>query len=124
MTLPDDQEGRLRCYRNILRNEANRLVARDPDYVLFKKRPQEWLASELPEHTLKDICRILHEYVDRGGRIDEQVERRQEYLHYRFHFDLRVRIGGRHVYFETIMQFEDADDEDDLTIVVVSVRDV
>jgi hypothetical protein len=122
--LPDDQEGRLRCYRNTLRNEANRTVARDPDYVLFKKRPQEWLAGELPEYTLRDICRILHEYVEGGGEIDEQVETRQEYVHWGFHFDLRVRIGGRHVYFETVLEFEDADDEDDLTIVVVNVKDV
>jgi hypothetical protein len=122
--LPDDQEGRKRCYRNILRNEASRLVARDPDYVVFKRRAHEWLGRELPEHTLKAICRILHEYVQGDGEIDEQVERRLEYAHYRFHFDLRIRIGGRHVYFETVLEFEDADDEDDLTIVVVNAKDV
>jgi hypothetical protein len=124
VTLPDDQEGRLRCYRKALRNEANRLVARNPDYVVFKKRSQEWLGGELPEYTLRDICRILHEYVESGGKVDEQVETRQEYVHWRFHFDLRIRFGGRHVYFETVLEFEDADDEDDLTIVVVNVKDV
>jgi hypothetical protein len=124
VNLPEDQEGRLHCYRNVLRNEAIRLVARDPDYVVFKKRPQEWLGHELPEHTLRAICRILHEYVACSGAIDEQVETRPEYAHYGFHFDLRVLIGGRRVYFETVLEFEDASDEEDLTIVVVNVHDV
>ncbi len=124
MNLPDDREGRLHCYRNVLQNEANRLVAKDPDYVVFKKRPQEWLGRELPEHTLRAICRILHEHLESGGAIDEQVETRPEYAHYGFHFDLRVSIGGRRVYFETVLEFEDASDEDDLTIVVVNVHDV
>jgi hypothetical protein len=114
----------MRCYRNILRNEANRLVARDPDYVVFKRLAQEWLGRELPEHTLKAICRILHEYVQGGGEIDEQVERRPAYAHFGFHFDLRISIGGRHVYFETVLEFEDANDEEDLTIVVVNIHDV
>jgi hypothetical protein len=124
VNLPDDQEGRLRCFKTVLRNEANRLVARDPDYVVFKKRAQEWLGRELPEHTLRAICRILHEFVAGGGAIDEQAEARPEYAHYGFHFDLRVSIGERRVYIETVLEFEDADDEDDLTIVVVNVHDV
>jgi len=124
VNLPDDQEGRLRCYSNVLRNEASRLVARDPDYVVFKERAQAEVQECLAEYTLRQICRILHEYVEGGGRIDEQVETRQEYLHRRFHYDLRVRIGGRYIYFETVLDFEDADDVDDLTIVVVRVKDV
>ena len=124
MTLPEDPEGRLRCYSNVLRNEANRLVARDLDYVRLKKRPEQWLWGELPEYTLKEICRMLHEHVVNGGEIDEQKENRQEYAHRRFHYDLRVLIGGRRIYFETVLEFEDADDEDDLTIVVVNAHDV
>ena len=124
MDLPDDHEGRLRCYRLVLRNEVSRLVAREPDYVAFKKRPREWIEQELPEHTLIAICHILHEYVESGGEIDEQPEMRSEYAHYGFHFDLRIRIGGRHVYFETVLEFEDADDEDELTIIVVNAKDV
>jgi hypothetical protein len=125
VNLPKDREGRRRCYRNVLRNEANRLVARDPDYVLFKKLAQEWLGRELPDHTLRAICRILHEYVEGGGRIDERVEKnRPEYAHYGFHFDLRVSIAGRRLYFETVLEFEDAGNEDDLTIVVVNIHDV
>jgi hypothetical protein len=124
--LPDHQEGRKRCFRKVLRNEADRLVARNPDYVLFKRRAQEWLRTELSKYTLREICQILHAYVDGGGndRIDEQPENRAEYAHFRFHYDLRVPIGGRRVYFETVLEFEDAEEEDDLTIVVVNVHDV
>jgi hypothetical protein len=124
VNLPEDQEGRRRCYENVLQNEANRLVAGNPDYVVFKKLPHEWLSRELPEQTLRAICRILHEHVASGGAIDEQVETRPQYAHYGFHFDLRVSIGGRRVYFETVLEFEDASDEDDLTIVVVNAHDV
>jgi hypothetical protein len=122
--LPDDLEGKLRCYRNVLRNEAQRAVGRDPDYVVFKKRPQQWLRSELAEYSLREICRFLHAHVESGGKIDAQVEKRPEYTHYEFHYDLRVLIGGRRIYFETVLEFEDADDEDDLTVVVVNVHDV
>ena len=124
VTLPDDQEGRLRRYRMALRNEAIRLVAKDPDYLVFKKRPQQWLWCELPEYTLREICRILHDYLESGGEIDEQMERRPEYAHFRFHYDIRVPIGGRCIYFETVLEFEDANDEDDITIIVVNAHDV
>jgi hypothetical protein len=123
VNLPDDQEGRLRCYRNVLRYEANRLVATAPDYLVFMTRPLRWLRTELAEHTVMEICRMLHAYVEGGGAIDEQVEHRAEYAHYKYHYDLRVPIAGRRVYFETVLEFDDADDEDDLTIVVVNIHD-
>jgi hypothetical protein len=121
--LPDDREARLRCYKTALRNEAIKLAG-PSDYVKFKKRPQEWLRNELAEYTLREICRVLHAYVEGGGVPDEQVEKRPEYVHFMFHYDLRVPIGGRRIYFETVLEFEDAEDEDDLTIVVVNIHDV
>lgn len=124
MHLPVDREARLRCYRGVLHNEAKRLVAKDPDYVIFRRRVQEWLRNELAEYSLNDLSRILHEYVESGGEIDEQTECRPEYACFQFHYDLRVPIGGRRIYFETVLEFEDAEGEDDLTIVVVNVHDV
>ncbi len=118
MTLPDDRETRLRCYRNALRNWSFR------GYVGFKRIAEEWLLRELPDLSLRDIRRELHDYVDRGGVIDEQVEQRPEYSHYEFHFDMRLLIGGRRIYFETVLTCDDANDPDDPTIVVVSVHDV
>lgn len=118
MTLPHDRDARLRCYRNALRNWNFR------GYVQFKPLAEEWLANELPGCTLREIARELHEYVEAGGEIDEQTEHRPEYLSYEFHFDLRVKIGDRRVYFETVLLCEDAEDPDDPQIEVVSVHDV
>ena len=117
MPLPDDQEGRLRCYRNALRNWNY------ADYVRFKERVQEWLRNELA-FSQREVARLLHACAETPGAIDEQVERRPEYAHYQFHYDLRVRIGDRQVYFETLLFCDDPDDPDDPYIVVVSVHDV
>ena len=117
--LPDDQEARLRCYRNALRNWQFQ------GYVRFKPLAVEWLANELPGLNLRDAARELFQYVEGGGEIDEQVERRPEYAHYEFHYDLRVKIGDRHVYFETVLNvLKDPDDPDDPTILVVNAHDV
>ena len=118
MTLPDDQEGRLRCYKNALRNWNFR------GYVTFKPLVEEWLANELPGLSLREVACELYQHVEGGGGIDEQPERRPEYAFYEFHFDLRVTIGGRRIYFETVLLCEDADDPDDPQIEVVSVHDV
>jgi hypothetical protein len=118
VALPDDQATRLRCYRNALQNWKVR------GYINFKKLAQEWLARELPNYTLPDLCQTLHGFVDQGGTIDEVVERRPEYTHYEFHYDLRVKIGNRWVYFETVLLCEDADDPDEPTILVVNIHDV
>jgi len=118
VTLPDNREGRLRCYRNALRNWNFR------GYVRFKPIAEEWLANELPGRPMRDVARELHRHVEDGGEIDEQTERRPEYVDYEFHYDLRVRIGDRRIYFETILLCQDADDPDDPTVIVVSVHDV
>ncbi len=127
VTLPDDREARLRCYRNALRNEASRFArfpGADSVYVSLKRHAQEWLRSEFAEYSHRNIIRLLHVYVEAGGVIHEVVEKRPEYVHYEFHYDLRVPIGGRPVYFETTLSCEDADDPDSFTIRVVSVKDV
>jgi hypothetical protein len=116
--LPEDYEARLRCYQNALRNWNFR------GYVSFKPAAEEWLGRELSDYTLRDIARELRQHVESGGVIDEQKERRPEYVSYEIHYDLRVRIGDRVVYFETVLLCEDADDPDDPQILVVSVHDV
>ena len=93
-------------------------------YVRFKPLVEEWLANELPGYTLREVARQLHGHVEAGGEIDEQKERRPEYADFEFHYDLRVKIDDRRVYFETVLLCEDADDPDDPVIVVVSVHNV
>jgi hypothetical protein len=119
--LPDDPEARRRCFQNALRNWNF------SGYVRFKERVQEWLRTELPEYTLREICCELHRYVESGGEIDEQEERRPEWDDHEFHFDLRVQIAGRGIYFETLLfceDPEDPDDPDDPFIEVVNIHDV
>jgi hypothetical protein len=118
VTLPDDREARLRCYRNALRNWNYR------GYVNFKPVAQQWLANELPGLNLKEIAQELYRHVEDGGEIDEQEELRSEYAAYEFHYDLRVKIGERRIYFETVLLCEDADDPDDPMIEVVNAHDV
>jgi hypothetical protein len=119
VALPEDREVRLRCYRNALRNWLY------DGYIVPKKRVEEWLRQELPEFLWRDIRAELFRYVEAGGEIDEQAETRPEFVHYEFHFDLRVEIGGRRLYFETVLEIrKDPDDPDDPMIVVVNVHDV
>lgn len=117
VALPDDPEARLRCYRNALRNWNF------TGYVEFKERVQGWLRDELKVYVLREIRCAMFEHVEHGGEIDEQVERRPEYAHYEFHYDLRVKFGGRRIYFETVLLCDDADDPDDPIILVVNVHD-
>lgn len=113
--LPEDQEGRLRCYREALQNWKFR------GYVQFKPLTSEWLANELPGLSLLEVARELFRHVEDGGEIDEQKEQRPEYKHHEFHYDLRVKISGRQVYFETVLKVPKNHDP---MIQVVSVHDV
>lgn len=65
--LPKDQEGRLRCYRNALRNWNYE------GFVDFKPRVAEWLRKELPGFEPREIARERHRRVEEGGKIDEQT---------------------------------------------------
>src|SRR5438552_18553005 len=117
--LPEDQEGRLRCFRNALRNWNFE------GYVRFKPLAARWVAAELPGLSLREVARELHLHVEAGGEIDEQPERRPEYAHYQFHYDLRATIGERRVSRETVLNvLKDPDDPDDPSILVVNVHDV
>jgi hypothetical protein len=118
VALPENKSDRLRCYTNALSNWEYE------GYIVFRNRVQDWLRSELPAISGRDIRRLLHDYVASGGIIDEQVERRPEYVSYGYHYDLRLKIGYRSVYFETVLSCKDPNDPDDPLIEVVSVHDV
>ena len=66
----------------------------------------------------------MFDFVAAGGKIDEQVETRPEYVADEFHYDLRVNIDGRMIYFETLLRCMKPDDPDDPRIEVVNVHDV
>ncbi len=73
-------------------------------YVIFEERARNWLRAELPAYSVKQLGELLYLHVKANGCacVDEQPERREEWRDkYEFHHDLRVRIEGRLVYFET-----------------------
>jgi hypothetical protein len=89
-------------------------------YVVFKPIAWCWIRSELGSFTQKGIAEILHDFVEAGGVIDQCRETREDHLHFEFHYDLRVSIAGRLIYFETVLI---DDDPDEPMITVVSVHD-
>ncbi len=89
-------------------------------YVLWKETAQEWVLRHLQPLTTKQLAQLMHQYVESGGEIDQVPEQRPEWNIYPFHYDLRLPIGNRLIYVETIL----LDDEpDDPTIKVVSIHD-
>jgi hypothetical protein len=107
----------LRCYRNALSNWQFR------GYLRLTEVAERWLRSELPDISVVELGRVLHEYVEDGGRIDQQPETRPEWNEHEFHFDLRVRVAGRRIYVETRLFYDDPDDPDDPWIHVVNIHD-
>ena len=110
---------RSRCYLNALRNWNC------TGYVVFEKLAWGWLRANLPRvYSQRSIAQRLCEYVEAGGEIDEQEEKRELWRDlYPFHYDLRVVIGGHRIYFETCLDYKDPDDPDDPVIRVVNAHD-
>lgn len=73
-------------------------------YVVWKRRPTEWLREELDGHTEKAIGQLMYEHVEAGGEIDQIREHRERYRdQHEFHFDFRLQIAKRRVYIETTL---------------------
>jgi hypothetical protein len=89
-------------------------------YVTAKEAPLDWIKANLAGLTLKDVAREMHQFLARGGVIDQQRETRPEWNLWPFHYDFRLALGGRSVYIETILQ---DDDPRDPTIHIVSIHD-
>lgn len=89
-------------------------------YVIWRTRPHEWVFQNLPGYTPKAISDLMYEYVQAGGEIDQVRETRQEWLDFKYHYDLRIRIAGRLIYVETVLF---ADDPEEPQVVVVNIKD-
>jgi hypothetical protein len=79
------------------------------------------VAENLAPLTTFGVSEMMHQYVAAGGTIDQVPERRPEWNDRDFHYDLRLKIGDRSLYIETILV---DDDPDDPLIKVVSIHDV
>lgn len=90
-------------------------------YVDWRDRAREWARKNLKNFTARTIAELMWQHVAAGGEIDQVPERRTAWNDRAFHYDLRVVIGGRRVYIETVLV---DDDPEDPTIEVVSIHDV
>jgi hypothetical protein len=90
-------------------------------YVTAKDMVLDWIAKELGGLNLKDIAKAMHDHVRSGGTIEQIRETRPEWSIWPFHYDLRLQLAGRNLYFETILQ---DDNPKDPTVHIVSIHDV
>ena len=110
---------RLAAYKDALRNWNY------TDFIQFDLTEQayRWVQRELGNMALKEIGRLMHEYVDAGGEIDEVPETRPEWSdRYECHFDLRFKIQDIPVYLETRLNYRLPLVADESWILVVNVH--
>jgi hypothetical protein len=116
LTDPD----RLAAFTDALRN------GRFTDYIQFDHTEQSyrWIRRELGGLTLKELGRLMHEYVDTGGAINEVPETRSDWRdRYEFHYDLRFTIQGTPVYLEARLHHRLPVVPDESWILVVNVHE-
>lgn len=115
---PIADPNRLQAYKDALRNWKN------PTYVQFELNEQAycWIKKELDNISIREIARLMYEYVSSGGEIDEQPETRPEWSDYEFHHDLRFMIQNKSVYIETRLHCKSLFIPDDSWIIVVNVH--
>ena len=111
---------RLAAYKDALANWGI------TDYVEFELTEQahRWIRRELAGVTLKEMKRLMFEYVNDGGEIDETEERREQWAaEWEFHHDLRFIIQGKRVYIETRLKYRLPVVQDESSILVVDVHE-
>jgi hypothetical protein len=70
--------------------------------IQWKPLASEWVRKNLDGCTPKGVGRLMYEYVNSGGEIDQVVETREDYRNrYPYHYDFRIPIAGRLIYVET-----------------------
>jgi hypothetical protein len=110
---------RLQAYTDALQNWAV------TGYIQFALNEEaiQWIHSEFGNISLKEIGRLMYQYVARGGEIDEVRETRSEWKEqHEFHYDLRFTIHEKIVYVETRLNFREPLVADDSWILVVNIH--
>ncbi len=116
---PLKDEDRLRAFRNALSNWSY------TGYVCFdlNETAYKWLRTKLDGVTLKELSRLMWEFVESGGAIDEVPECRPEWRDdFEFHYDLRFNIEGQRVYVETRLRYRPPFQPDEPSILVVNIH--
>jgi hypothetical protein len=89
-------------------------------YVEWKEVALAWVKKQLGSVALRALSEQMYKYVAAGGEVDQVPERRPEWNDYDFHYDVRLPLGDRLLYIETLLRDEDPNDP---TILVVSIHD-
>ena len=89
-------------------------------YITWKPIARQWLEKNLEGSTTRSVGEEMFRFFAAGGEVDQIHETRAEWREHRFHYDIRMEIGGRLLYIETILV---EDEPDDPTIHVVSIHD-
>lgn len=95
------------------------------DYIQFRLEEEAYrfIKRELGGIKLRDIGRLMYEFVDGGGEIDEQLETRERWrTEHEFHHDLRFTINDTAVYIETRLHYRLPVKPDDSWIEVVNIH--
>ena len=111
---------RLTAYKDALSNWSVR------KYIQFElsEESHRWVRRELGGITLREIGRLMYEFVAAGGGIDEQAETRENWQdQHEFHYDLRFSINNRAVYIETRLNYRLPVTPDDSWILVVNIHE-
>jgi hypothetical protein len=88
--------------------------------VLWKQLAAEWVRRNLEYVTQQAINERILQHIVSNGRIDQVNETREEYLHFEFHYDVRIPILDRTIYIEMVL----TEHEMGPVVTVVNVHDV
>lgn len=93
-------------------------------YVRYEltETAHRWLRSEFDGVTVKELGRLMFEYIENGGVIDEVKETRPEWGEFEYHYDMRFRIQGKPIYVETRLFHQPPFEPDESSVLVVNVH--
>lgn len=110
---------RLVAYKDALRNW------RVSGYIEFhlSTEAHRWIRRELDGIDLNGIRRLMFEFVESGGEIDEVKETRPEWAEHEYHYDLRLTIQNKVVYIESRLYYREPVVPDESWILVVNIHE-
>lgn len=72
--------------------------------VRWKNVPaSEWLRKNLGGCTERAVNDLIHQHLRGNGTIHQAEDPREEYLHYKYHYDFHITIRNKKIYVETTL---------------------